>query len=299
MRANKPAFVTRTQEKKRTHKKPLKVEAYHVGKIQPLTSDLMEEYRFNIAELARADKERVQLEEAKNNVESYMYKIKNKLMDQEDEIAKVSTEEQREELRMLADAAEEWLFDEGDTADLETLRAKYGELTVPAEKVWSRLSEMTKRPAAVKDLREKLTEVEEKFTNWVANMTHITEEEKGEVLAKIEEARKWLSDKEDEQATKAGHEDPAFNSEEVPKQMIPIQKLVGKLSKKPMPKPAKKEKDGEAKNSTEDGNQTSSEEPTDDKEADNENSSSDEKSEGGTDESVDNDEKTSTGDEEL
>ena len=239
------------------------------------------------------DKERVLLEEAKNNVESYMYKIKNKLMDHEEEIAKVSTEEQRAELLKLAEGAEEWLFDEADDADLETVRAKYEELTTPAEKVWFRLAEMTKRPEAVKNLRMKLTEIEEKFTKWVTNMTHITEEEKGEVMSKIEDVRKWLSDKEDEQAAKAGHEDPAFSSEEVPVQASPIQKLITKLSRKPKPKPTKKEKDDDGKNTTEEGNETSSEEPVDDKDSENGEATE------AADESAEKDEKTSTGDEEL
>merc|ERR1712003_584557 len=224
------------KEKKRTHKKPLDVASYHVGKVQPLSNDLIEEYKTNIATLAELDKQRVLLEEAKNKLESYFYHVKNKLLDDEDEIAKISTSEQSEELTKLSRDAEDWLFDEGDTADLETIQAKYDELATPAENVWFRLKEMTARPAAVKALTEKLVEIEEKFTNWVTNLTHITEEEKGDVFAKIESARKWLDDKVEEQAEKAPHDDPAFTSEEVPLQTKPIQKLVTRLSKKPKPK---------------------------------------------------------------
>ena len=233
------------------HRKTLDVESYHVGKIQPLSRDLIEEYKANIAELAELDMQRVLLEEAKNTLESYFYKVKNKLLDEEESIAKISTEEQREELTKLAREAEDWLFDEGDTASLETILAKYEELAVPAEKVWFRLEEMTKRPAAVKALNEKLVEIEEKFTKWVTNLTHITEEEKEDVFGKVESARKWLSDKVDAQAEKAGHEDPVFTSEEVPLQTKPIQKIIGKLSKKPKPKPPKVEKKETEKNSTE------------------------------------------------
>merc|ERR1712176_743961 len=240
------------KEKKKTHRKSLDVESYHVGKIQPLSKDLIDEYKTNIAALAELDKQRVLLEEAKNKLESYFYYVKNKLLDDEDNIAKISTEEQREELTKLSMEAEEWLFDEGDTADLETINAKYDELAEPAEKVWFRLKEMTERPAAVKALNEKLVEIEEKFSQWVADLTHITEEEKSDVHGKIEDARKWLSDKVDAQAEKAGHEDPVFTSEEVPLQTKPIQKLIAKLSKKPKPKPPKIEKNDTQSNSTQD-----------------------------------------------
>lgn len=238
------------QEKKKTHRKALDVESYHVGKIQPLSKDLVEEYKSNIATLAELDKQRILLEEAKNKLESYFYTVKNKLLDEEENIAKISTEDQREELTKLSRDAEDWLFDEGDTADLETIQAKYDELATPAEQVWFRLKEMTERPAAVKALNEKLVEIEEKFSKWVADLTHITEEEKDEVHSNIENARKWVSDKVDAQAEKDGHEDPVFTSEEVPLQTKPIQKLISKLSKKPKPKPPKVEKKETEKNST-------------------------------------------------
>lgn len=220
-----------------------------------MSNDLIEEYKSNIATLAELDRQRVLLEEAKNKLESYFYYVKNKLLDDEENIAKISTEEQREELTKLSREAEDWLFDEGDTADLETIQAKYDELATPAEKVWFRLKEMTDRPAAVKALNEKLVEIEEKFSKWVADLTHITEEEKNDVYSKIEGARKWLSDNVDAQAEKEGHEDPVFTSEEVPLQTKSIQKLIAKLSKKPKPKPPKVEKKETESNTTE-GEQT-------------------------------------------
>ncbi|KAG7344112.1 molecular chaperone DnaK [Nitzschia inconspicua] len=234
----KPKKKTKMVEKemKKTHKKVLDVEEYHVGKIQPLSKELKEEYKFNIAELARMDKERMLLEEAKNQLESYIYKVKNKLSDEEEKISKISTEEQREELSKLTMAAEDWLFDEGDSADVATVKAKYEELAKPAEKVWFRLSESTARPEAVQALKDKLKETEEKLNKWFEGKDYITDDEKADLASKFEAARKWVADKEDEQAAKASHEDPAFSSEEVPGQMQPIMKLVTRLMKKPKPK---------------------------------------------------------------
>jgi len=266
------------KEKKKTHKKTLDVESFNVGKIQPLSKDLVEEYKSNIATLAELDKQRVLLEEAKNKLESYFYYVKNKLLDDEEKIAKISTEEQRAELLKLSMEAEDWLFDEGDTADLETIQAKYDELATPAEKVWFRLKEMTERPAAVKALNEKLVEIEEKFSQWVANLTHITEEEKNDVYSKIESARKWLSDNVDAQAEKDGHEDPVFTSEEVPLQTKSIQKLIAKLTKKPKPKPPKVEKEETENNSTKEESSDKGDGETDGKE-EGESSSKDEDAE--------------------
>ena len=237
-----------SQEKKRVHKRTLKVSKYYVGKVQPYSAELTEESKAKLAELARVDKERAELEGAKNKVESYIYSIKNKLNDNEDEISKISNKKQREELRKLAEDAEEWLYDDGYNADLTTMEAKYAELSEPAEKVWFRLKEMTDRPAAVAALKTKLGKVEELMKKWETTMPQVTEEERSDVLSKVADARKWVEDKEKEQKKKKSHEDPAFSSEDVPLQAKSIEKLVSKLNKKPKPKPEKKEE--EKKNDT-------------------------------------------------
>ena len=189
----------------------------------------------------RKDEERVKLEAAKNKVESYMYMIKNKLADDIDTLSKVSTDEQREACLNAAIAAEEWLDDEGYSADLATMEDKYAELSGPFEKILLRVRESTERPEKAAKLTKKLKEVEDLMTKWETTMPQVTEEERAEVMAKVEAARKWLSDKEDEQAAKASHDDPAYLSTEVGPQFKPVESLVMRLSKKPKPKPPKKE----------------------------------------------------------
>merc|ERR1712038_213716 len=97
--------ITVEKEKKKTHKRTLTVASYHVGTIQPYSDEIMEESKAKLSELARLDKERMMLEEIRNNYESYIYLIKNKLIDDEEAIGAVTTEEQREELRKSAEDA--------------------------------------------------------------------------------------------------------------------------------------------------------------------------------------------------
>ena len=215
-----------------------------------MSEELVEESKAKMAELARKDAERVELEAAKNKVESYVYLIKNKLIDDEDNIAKVSTEEQRAELQKLAEDGEEWLYDDGDDADLETLNAKYAELSESAEKVWTRVKEMTLRPEAIKELQQKLVKVEEILEKWAETMPHITDEEKDEARSKVGDIRKWIEEQEEAQAAKQPHEDPAFLSEDVPGQSKGLDCLMLRLSKKKKPIPVKKD-DDENKTDTE------------------------------------------------
>ena len=230
------------KQKKKVHRKSLEVKSFHVGRIRPYSAEVMAESKEKLLELARVDKERMMLEEAKNKVESYIYQIKNKLVDDEENVAKITNDKQRKEIKKLADDAEEWMYDDGYNADLPTFEDKYAELSVPFEKILFRLEELEARPAAVESLTKKLGKVEDLMAKWETEKPHITEEERKEVLDKVAEARKWLEDAEKKQKKAKAHEDPAFTSAEVPEQTKDLEVLVAKLNRKKPPKPPKEEK---------------------------------------------------------
>ena len=245
------------------HRQSLSVLSYHTGPIQPYSAVVKAESAEKMAELDRKDKERVLLEEARNKVESYIYHIKNKLADDEENIGKISTEEQREAIRKAAEDAEEWMYDDGYGADLATMEDKYAELSGPAEKIFNRVSEMTARPAAIKSLEERLAKMVKLMTTWETSKEQVTAEERQEVLDKVEEVKAWIQEKTEAQAKADPTEDPVFSSEEVPKQTKPLEKLINKLSRKPKPKPEPKktnETKAEGENATKTEGETEGEE---------------------------------------
>merc|ERR1712038_1389530 len=244
----KTKMITVEKEKKKTHKRTLTVSSYHAGLIQPHSDVIMSESREKLGELNRLDKERQMLEEVRNNYESYIYLIKNKLIDDEEAIGAVTTQEQRDALQKSAEDAEEWMYDDGYDASLDTYRQKYTELTEPAEKVFFRVKEVGARVEAISSLKEKLDKVVALMTKWEKTMPQITEEERNSVVEKVEDVRKWISEKEEAQAANDPSTDPVFTSEEVPLQTKDIQALVSKLSRRPKPVPKKEDK--EEKNET-------------------------------------------------
>merc|ERR1719183_905047 len=138
----------------------------------------MAESKAKLDQLAQTDKERMMLEEVKNKYESYIYYIRNKLIDNEDEVAKVTSEEQREALRQSTEDAEEWMFDEGFDADIKRYEEKYEELSAPAKKAFFRMTELTARPKVIDALKSKLTKIKDLMKKWETSMEHITEEER-------------------------------------------------------------------------------------------------------------------------
>merc|ERR1712157_479376 len=125
----------------------------------------------------------------------------------------------------------------------------------PAEKLFFRMVEVIERPKAVGALREKLDKIEQLMQKWETTHPQVTDEERADVLSKVEDVKNTLLEKEEAQAAADPSEDPVFTSAEVPLLTKDIQALLSKLSKRPKPKPKvekKNETESDAKaNSTE------------------------------------------------
>jgi hypoxia up-regulated 1 len=237
----KKKTISVEKEKKRVHKRALTINSYHVGSVQPYNEVIMAESKAKLDELARMDKERMMFEEVRNNYEAYIYTIKNKLVDMEDEINAVTSEEQRASVANSAEAAENWMYDEGYDADFETYKAKYEALKAPFEKILFRVKEVTARTDAIADLSKKLEKLESLMVKWETTMPQVTEEERAEVIAGIAKVREWIADKVAAQEAADPTADPVFTSDEVPLQTVSLQATVSRLSKKPKPAAPKKE----------------------------------------------------------
>jgi len=271
------------KEKKKVHRRSLNVDEYYVSKVQPYSKATMAESKEKLQYLSNKDKERIMLEESRNKVESYIYLIKNKLADNEEEISKISNEEQRSSILSMAMKAEDWLYEDGYDADMATFEDKYAELSEPAEAIFFRLNEMITRPSAISTLNKKLSKVEDLIAKWETEKPQVTEDERASVLEKVLETRKWISDIVEKQENTESTETPAFTSAEVPLQTKDIESLVGKLSRKPKPKPIVEEK--EEKNETvteekdEEKNETVTEEKDEEEEEENNETVTEEKDE--------------------
>lgn len=215
------------------------------------------EARTRLRALDLIDETRKAREAALNDLEGYIYSVKNKISDNEDGLKKVSTDEQRNEVLELASAAEDWLYDEGRTADLAAYKAKHSELRLKAEAIFSRYSELSDRPAAVSKARKQLGEVRKKVDAWGEALPHVTEGEKEKLLEAVGKVESWLLEKEGLQAQRSAFEDAVFESADVPLQLKTVSLQFEKLMKKPKP-PVEKEKVSPVNSKDSKNNSTSS-----------------------------------------
>ena len=186
------------------------------------TPEIVKEAQTRLRTLAEADKLRMAKEAALNELEGYIYKVKNRIMDDEKELSKVSTDEQREEVIKLANDAEEWLYEDGRNQEVATYKEKQKAIKDKAEAIFFRFSEMTDRPAAVAKAREQLKAIKPTVAAWGESKPWIssTDEEKEKLLDHVEKALAWFDEKESAQKLKKSTEDaPVFQSIDVKPQL--------------------------------------------------------------------------------
>jgi len=229
-----------TKKKPKVYKRILKIQVGYDGlAIRPATVEELSASKKKLDELDRQDQIRIDIAEAKNTLESYIYEVKNKMYDEEDAINEVSTEEQREEVFEKANTLDDWLYDEGADLEAKEYRAKKRELEKLFEAIMLRVRERIELPKMIKSAEKKFTEYRNVLTKWNTTMPHINETEKQTVIDLIEKQETWISEKMVELEEQEAHEEPSFVSTMIPGRMKPLKELMTKLSKKPKPIPPK------------------------------------------------------------
>ena len=228
------------------------------------SNDMIIASRAKLQALDDADEARKQREAALNDLEGYIYSVKGKIQEQEDELGAVSTTEQREAVLSVGTELEDWLYEaEAKSADVAMFKSKHRELRKLAEPIFDRFAESTARPEAVKTARKTIVTVREKLADWPVSRPWVNETEIAKVSDLLLKAEGWLDDKEAAQAKVSASEEPVFRSEDVPKQLSLVAREFEKLLKKPKPAPPKVEKSNSTAsfnstaNSTAESNSTS------------------------------------------
>lgn len=204
-----------------------------------LSGKELEEAQKVLKNLEKADKERMERADALNALEGYILEIRSMVRgaEEEDDLYKVSTLEEREKIEEAFEAAEDWMYTD-EAKQTNNLRNKHFELRKMFGPLDRRSKELSARPETVADLRERIN----------SSMVHVSsirnahESAKSKHLEEFDKYSKlcndvlsWLDTKEAEQAKKALTEDPVFSSEEVKAKSREIASDLERLLKLEMP----------------------------------------------------------------
>ncbi|CAZ80856.1 unnamed protein product [Tuber melanosporum] len=163
------------------------------------------------------DKERKDLEEARNNLEAYTYRARGYLSD--DAFIAVSTEEQRERLDAMISEASDWLYGDGYTAGLKEVHQKIKQLEALEAPISKRRTEKDSLPEALKGLNNILISMK----GFIEREESLAEAQSDDSYSfdlkplkkAYEKERAWVEEKSAAQEKLQPHEGPILTSEEI------------------------------------------------------------------------------------
>jgi len=187
---------------------------------------------------------------AKNRLESFIYEVRGVYGDNEDEIAKVATEEQIEEAMREVQEAEDWLWEvEPEEESAKLFQEKLRATRKKADDILNRAYELDLRADAIKTALANIESGKAALLK-IENRTAITDEERTKLKNQVESAQKWILEKIELQETLSLTEKPAFKSADLVKRSESFKKFQAQLVKRPEPKKKKKKKKKKGSNDT-------------------------------------------------
>ena len=178
------------------------------------------------------------LAKAKNDVEAHIFETRD-MMEYNDELKVVMSEEQNEEMRAVLSAAEEWMWEDYTYSEYVD---KLYELRDAIKPALIRKDEAISRPEALAAAHEALTGIQAKLSN-ESFMENMPANETETMVEKTASFELYLKEKEEAQAALELTEEPAFMTAELSSKMRSYEKaMAAAMAKKPKPKKKKKPK---------------------------------------------------------
>ncbi|GFO47003.1 hypoxia up-regulated protein 1 [Plakobranchus ocellatus] len=232
--------------------------------VQGFSEEKFKAAKQRLTDLRKADKAKVELEKAQNELEAFIFDAQDKLSQEIYE--KCSTPEEKENMLQKLSEASDWLYDQVD-AKKSDYTEKLKSLKDLTKAVGKRVAELQERPKALEALRSALNQTTV-FLATVKNLTSIPGSEalegdsiftpvEVETLEKIiVETRKWRDDTLKAQEKLKDSEDPVLLVDDVAQKISALDRemryLINKAKNyKPKPKP-------KAETKKDEGNETSS-----------------------------------------
>ena len=236
----------KNEEKKEEPKPKFQTEALQcASSFNGLTSEQVKVADQQEKEMLKKDMEIRARNHAKNELESYIYNMRDKVTD----VYKAYVlDNVRDAFLEKLEKTESWLYDdEGYYAKREAFESRLTELQTIGNPIVLRYKDSQERPEAVSQLTQRLETIERILSTPNEKYDHITEEEKKPVRDLIAESQSWLQKMLVEQSNLALTQDPVLRCADILDRMKNVDALYKKVISKPKPAPKKEEKKPEEK----------------------------------------------------
>jgi hypothetical protein len=189
------------------------------------------------AQMVLNDKLESEKAEAKNNVEEYVYEMRDKVYDKYE---KYVGEEERSEFVKSLDNTENWLYEDGEDCKRVVYVDKLQELKKAGDKIVRRYTEHLARPAAVEQLGSSIQKFN-KFLNKHAEgdeaYSHIEAADVDKVKTAVKVVLDWYDSTLQKQMVLPENIDPVVTVAEITSQLKTLESTCKPIVNKPKPKP--------------------------------------------------------------
>mmetsp|Transcript_11705 Transcript_11705/g.34200 ORF Transcript_11705/g.34200 Transcript_11705/m.34200 type:complete len:915 (-) Transcript_11705:114-2858(-) len=224
------------KQKKKKHEKKLTMKRKDFLPM-PMSQESIAELKTKLVDIATKEAEVMAVAGMKNELEAAIYGSRDKL--EREDIVKVSTEEQREEVTKYCTEYDEWMYEATDNTKsaYEERLTKLQDLLGPMEE---RALELESRPDVVDQVKEAVDDMKKTQKHIAKNMTWVSTNKTEAALKKLTEFEEWWTKKQEQQEKLPLHEAPAFTKKEVTDKLTKMQKEWDKLKKTKKPKESTK-----------------------------------------------------------
>ena len=241
-----PKPEEKKEEKKEEPKPKYQTETLQcLSSFNGLTAEQVKEADQQEKAMLKKDEEIRARNHAKNELESYIYNMRDKVTD----VYKAYVlDNVRDDFLQKLEATENWLYDdEGYFAKREAFEARLTDLQTIGNPIVCRYKDSQERPEAVSQLTQRLETIERILSTPNEKYDHITDEDKKPVREMIADAQSWLQKMLVEQSNLALTQDPVLKAVDILDRMKNVDALYNKVMSKPKPAPKKEEKKEEEK----------------------------------------------------
>ena len=187
--------------------------------------------------MAFEDRMIIETAEKRNELETYIFSMRDKL----DRSLKDYTQpSELEQMKSLLMSAEEWLYDNFDTTKSK-YQGKLDELHKVSDIIEKRLREDYDRPTAIEHLKKQIEMCRDFAKNYEEKLSHITEDERDKVREAVTKTETWMHDMMNKQGDMPKSADPVLTVEVIAQQRKELFNLANPIMTKrapPPPKPA-------------------------------------------------------------
>jgi len=208
--------------------------------LSALSGPTLDKFKATEYEMAAQDRHIKELQEKKNDLEAYIYSMRDRVNG--GDLSEYIVESDKAVFSQLMDSMENWLYsDEAEHANKSTFVSKLEDLRKFGGPAEERYREAEERPLAVRELQDAINEYAALASSTDAAYEHISAEDREKVKNEVRQAADWLGSKQSEQGAKRKTDPVAVTSREIRVKRDSLQYSCRPIMNKPKPAAPKPE----------------------------------------------------------